>query len=130
MHDLRHTTSKLTNAGGLCLSIVGGVFGSILAIEFVQLNRKYDSFKRHTGFERVLSYYVSAGHTNNYFEKRFPYSLVIISEGLLLLAISIIRHINLRKTPNIGTILSEPVNDPTIEELELIVSSTPLTKMT
>lgn len=25
MHDLRHTTSKLTNAGGLCLSIVGGM---------------------------------------------------------------------------------------------------------
>lgn len=93
------------------------MFGSILAIEFIQLNLKYDRIiKTNNNLPtRCCSFLFeneddSLGQTNNYLEKRFPYSLVIISEGLLLQAISIIRHINLRKAPNTGTILIEPVN--------------------
>ncbi|CAG2188916.1 unnamed protein product [Mytilus edulis] len=142
VHDLRQTTSKLTNAA-LFLSIVGGVFGSILAIEFIQLNWKYDSIINTNNNlpTRCCSFSFeneddSLEQTDNYLEKRFPYSLVIISGGLLLQAISIIRHINLRKAPNMGTILIEPVNteenmgtmliEPVnTEENEPLVSSTP-----
>lgn len=107
---------------GLVLSIIGGICGGILVIEFIIVHTNLDSVTDTFG-EQLES-------SNVGFEKSFPYSLVIMSFGLFFELIAVIVHIACMRTPYSGApngiILTPSVNGPTAVVVQhSTVSSTP-----
>ncbi|CAG2202854.1 unnamed protein product [Mytilus edulis] len=119
--SIRPRSSNLA-VTGLVLSIIGGICGGILVIEFIIIHTKMDTVTDTYG-EQLES-------SNVGFEKSFPYSLVIMSFGLFFELIAVIVHISCMRTPYTGApngiILTPAVNGPTAVVVQhSTVSSTP-----